>query len=124
MYKQHSILNTGNFNADFKLLTDNRYSMLNGHFLRQIPPSSFESIFNMTDMCNIAVNRNRKCFASVALLLNNEKKTTCHILMYLMYLLNQFRRYMAGILLIRRKTQNNQSINLSKLTLIHMLPYK
>ena len=40
MYKQHSIVNTGNFNADFKLLTHNRYSVLNGHFVRQIHPSS------------------------------------------------------------------------------------
>ena len=41
MYKQHSIVITGNFNADFKLLTHNRYSVLNGHFVRQIHPSSF-----------------------------------------------------------------------------------
>ena len=41
MYKQHSIVNIGNFNADFKLLTHNRYSVLNGHFVRQIHPSSF-----------------------------------------------------------------------------------
>ena len=40
MYKQHSIVITGNFNADFKLLTHNRYSVLNGHFVRQIHPSS------------------------------------------------------------------------------------
>ena len=42
MYKQHSIVITGNFNADFELLTHNRYSVLNGHFVRQIHPSSFE----------------------------------------------------------------------------------
>ena len=35
------ILNTGNFDADFKLLTHNRYLVLNGHFVRQIHPSSF-----------------------------------------------------------------------------------
>ena len=40
MYKQHSIVNTGNFNADFKFLTLNRYSVLNGHFVRQNHPSS------------------------------------------------------------------------------------
>ena len=39
MYKQHSIVNTGNVNA-LKLLTQNRYSVLNGHFVRQIHPSS------------------------------------------------------------------------------------
>ena len=41
MYKQNSIVNTGNFNAYFKLLTHNRYSVLNGHFVRQIHLSSF-----------------------------------------------------------------------------------
>ena len=41
MHKQHSIVKTGNFNTDFKLLTHNRYSVLNGHFVRQIHPSSF-----------------------------------------------------------------------------------
>ena len=44
MYKQHSIEKTGNFNADFKLLTHNRYSVLNGHFVRQIHPSSLVEI--------------------------------------------------------------------------------
>ena len=33
------ISNTGNVNADFKLLTHNRYSVLNGHFAR---PSSLK----------------------------------------------------------------------------------
>ena len=42
MYKQHSIVNTGNFNADLKVLTHNRYSVLNGHFVHQIHPSSFK----------------------------------------------------------------------------------
>ena len=42
MYKQHSIVNTGNVNADFKLLTHNRYSVLNGRFVRQINPSSLQ----------------------------------------------------------------------------------
>ena len=36
MSKQHSIVKTGNFNANFKLLTHNRYSVLNGLFDRQI----------------------------------------------------------------------------------------
>ena len=36
MYKQHSIVKTGNFNENFKLLTHNRYSVLNGLFVRQI----------------------------------------------------------------------------------------
>ena len=40
MYKQHFIVNTGNFNADIKLRSHNRYSVLNGHFVRQIHPSS------------------------------------------------------------------------------------
>ena len=41
-YKQHSIVNTGNFNADFKLLTHNLYSLLNGQFVHQIHPSSLQ----------------------------------------------------------------------------------
>ena len=39
MYMRHSIVNTGNVNVDFKLLTHNRYSVLNGHFIRQNHPS-------------------------------------------------------------------------------------
>ena len=38
MYKQHSIINTSNFNVEFKLLTHNRYLVLNGHFA--CPPKS------------------------------------------------------------------------------------
>ena len=45
LYKQHSIVFTGNFNADFKLLTHNRYLVLNGHIVRQIHPSSFKCLF-------------------------------------------------------------------------------
>ena len=51
MYKQHSIVITGNFNADFKLLTHNRYSVLNGHFVRQIHPSSLSvAILTLSDV--------------------------------------------------------------------------
>ena len=32
IYKQHSIVNTGNANGDFKLMTHNRYSVVNGSF--------------------------------------------------------------------------------------------
>ena len=45
MYKQHSIVNTGNVNADFKLLTHNRYSVLNRLIVRQIHPSSLVKFF-------------------------------------------------------------------------------
>ena len=48
MYLQHSIIITGNFNAHFKLLTHNRYSVLNGHFVRQIHPSSLLNLTNFS----------------------------------------------------------------------------
>ena len=32
IYKQYSIVNTGNANGDFKLMTHNRYSVVNGSF--------------------------------------------------------------------------------------------
>ena len=47
MYKQHSIVNTGNVNTDFKLMTHNRYSVLNGHFVRQIHSSSLFQLVSM-----------------------------------------------------------------------------
>ena len=39
IYKQQSILNTGNVNVEFKLLTHNQYLVLNGFIVRQIRPS-------------------------------------------------------------------------------------
>ena len=70
MYKHHSIVNTGNFNADFKLLTHNRYSVLNGHFVRQIHPSSlyqmrrhFREIFVQAFFSGYFINLLKLCSA-------------------------------------------------------------
>ena len=54
MYKQHSIVNTGNFNAEFKLLTHNRYLVLNRHFVRQIHPSSLCNQLPQAQLSNIS----------------------------------------------------------------------
>ena len=43
IYKQHSIENIGSVKMSMRTLTDdNRYSGLNGHFVRQTRPSSLE----------------------------------------------------------------------------------
>ena len=46
-----TLVKTGNLNADFKLLTHDRYSVLNGHFVRQIHPSSSNLQYDNMRLC-------------------------------------------------------------------------
>ena len=84
MYKQHSIVKTGNFNADFKLLTRNWYSVLNGHFVCQIHLSSLQ-LKNKLNNIDVSVLKKIICYLLFVF--------DTHIFMYLIHYTCQISRF-------------------------------